>query len=364
MPRPAVATRERILRAAFTRFASYGFRRTSMEDIAGAAGVSRAALYLQFRNKEAIFLALAEELHGQSLTGVEAALAGAATLPERLRAAVEAKTLRFVEIAYGSPHGSELLDESNRLCGNLAANAEQRFRTLLARVFRRAAARRRDRPRGRVADAGGRGGPVHPQRLGAQRAGRDRRDLPDARRRPRARLRGRPGTTDGADQSPCALVVRAIRGSLSIPGQAVRLPGREDAVGLPFGNTPRPSQSTEDPMQYALLIYDDEANAPERWDAARREALFAEYAKMRADMVAQGVFVAAQRLAPTDAATTVHVRNGEALVTDGPFAETKEALGGFFLIECADLDAALAWAGRIPSARQGRIEVRPVFGSA
>ena len=117
-------------------------------------------------------------------------------------------------------------------------------------------------------------------------------------------------------------------------------------------------------MQYALLIYNDEANAPERWDAARREALFAEYAKMRADMVAQGVFLAAQRLAPTDAATTVHVRNGEALVTDGPFAETKEALGGFYLIECADLDAALAWARRIPSARQGRIEVRPVFGSA
>jgi len=140
MPRPAVATRERILRAAFTRFAGYGFRRTSMEDIAEVAGVSRAALYLQFRNKEAIFLALAEELHGQSLTDVEAALAGAATLPERLRAAVEAKSLRFVEIAYGSPHGSELLDESNRLCGNLAATAEQRFRTLLARVFRRAAA--------------------------------------------------------------------------------------------------------------------------------------------------------------------------------------------------------------------------------
>ena len=139
MPRPAVATRERILRAAFTRFAGYGFRRTSMADIAEAAGVSRAARYLQFRNKEAIFLALAEELHGQSLTDVEAAVAGAATLPERLRAAVEAKTLRFVEIAYGSPHGASCWT-SNRLCGNLAATAEQRFRTLLARVFRRAAA--------------------------------------------------------------------------------------------------------------------------------------------------------------------------------------------------------------------------------
>ena len=117
-------------------------------------------------------------------------------------------------------------------------------------------------------------------------------------------------------------------------------------------------------MQYALLIYDDEANAPEKWDAAKREALFAEYARMRADMVAQDVLRGAQRLAPTDAATTVQVRNGQTLVTDGPFAETKEALGGFFLIECADLDAALAWAQRIPSARQGRIEVRPFFGGA
>jgi AcrR family transcriptional regulator len=139
MPRPAVATRERILRAAFTRFASYGFRRTSMEDIAEAAGVSRAALYLQFRNKEAIFRALSEDLHGESLAGAEAALAKVASLAERLRAAVEAKTLRFVEIAYGSPHGSELLDESNRLCGDLAAATEVRYRALLARVFRRAA---------------------------------------------------------------------------------------------------------------------------------------------------------------------------------------------------------------------------------
>src|SRR5690348_14961346 len=140
MPRPPVATRERILRAAFSRFASYGFRRTSMEDIAAAAGVSRAALYLQFQNKEAIFRALSEELHAQAYAAAEAALAAAAPLAERLRTAVEAKTLRFVEIAYGSPHGSELLDESNRLCGDHPAAAEQRFRALLARVFRRAAA--------------------------------------------------------------------------------------------------------------------------------------------------------------------------------------------------------------------------------
>jgi AcrR family transcriptional regulator len=140
MPRPAVATRERILAAAFTRFAGYGFRRTSMEDIAAAAGVSRAALYLQFRNKEAIFRALSAELHAAALAAAERALAAEGPLAERLRAAVEAKSLRFVEIAYGSPHGAELLDESNRLCGDLPAAAERRFRTLLARLFRRAAA--------------------------------------------------------------------------------------------------------------------------------------------------------------------------------------------------------------------------------
>jgi AcrR family transcriptional regulator len=139
MGRPQTATPERILRAAFTRFARYGFRRTSMEDIAAEAGVSRAALYLQFRNKEEIFRRLSEALHDQALAGAEAALGGDHPLADRLRAAVEAKSLRFVEIAYESPHGSELIDESNRLCGDLAADREQRFRDLLARLFRRAA---------------------------------------------------------------------------------------------------------------------------------------------------------------------------------------------------------------------------------
>lgn len=140
MPRPAIVTRERILRAAFARFASYGFRRTSMADIAAAGGVSRAALYLQFRNKEAIFRALSEELHDRASAAAAAALAGAAPLAERLRAAVEARSLRFVEIALGSPHGSELIDESSRQCGDLAAASERRFRAQLARVFRGAAA--------------------------------------------------------------------------------------------------------------------------------------------------------------------------------------------------------------------------------
>ena len=117
-------------------------------------------------------------------------------------------------------------------------------------------------------------------------------------------------------------------------------------------------------MQYALLIYDDESKPVESWDAATREKFIAEFMALTADMRARGILLASQRLAPTDTATTVHIRNGQEMVTDGPFAETKEALGGFYLIECADLDAALGWARRIPSARTGRIEVRPVFGSS
>ena len=117
-------------------------------------------------------------------------------------------------------------------------------------------------------------------------------------------------------------------------------------------------------MQYALLIYDDESNAPESWDEASLQAFYAECAALGADMKAQGVWVAAQRLATTDSATTVHIRSDRTLITDGPFAETKEALGGFVLIECPDLDAALAWARRVPAARTGRVEVRPAFNSA
>lgn len=139
MPRRAVATRERILAAAFARFAHYGFRRTSMEDLAAEAGVSRAALYLQFRNKEEIFRSLSTQLHEESLANAAAALAGPGALADRLRAAIEAKTLRFVAIMAGSSHGSELLDESNRLCGDVAARSGDRFRELVAAVLRQAA---------------------------------------------------------------------------------------------------------------------------------------------------------------------------------------------------------------------------------
>jgi len=109
-----------------------------MEDIASESGLSRAALYLQFRNKEDIFRDLARGLHEEGLLQAEAALEGEQSLSERLRAGVEAKTLRMIEIVYGSPHGSELMDEKNRLCGDLATDSERRFQEMLTRVFERA----------------------------------------------------------------------------------------------------------------------------------------------------------------------------------------------------------------------------------
>jgi AcrR family transcriptional regulator len=108
-----------------------------MEDIATEAGLSRTALYLQFRNKEDIFRELAAGLHEEGLSAAEAALAGDGPLADRLRAAVEAKTLRMIEIVQTSPHGSELTDERNRLCGDLATESERRFQKVLARAFKR-----------------------------------------------------------------------------------------------------------------------------------------------------------------------------------------------------------------------------------
>src|SRR5258706_4074800 len=112
-------------------------------------------------------------------------------------------------------------------------------------------------------------------------------------------------------------------------------------------------------MQYALLIYGEEG----RWDALaddERGAMYAEYGTLNTELRGQGKLVAGEELQSIATATTVQVRDGDAVVSDGPFAETKEALGGFYLIEAESLDEAIEWAGRIPSARHGTIEVRPV----
>ena len=115
-------------------------------------------------------------------------------------------------------------------------------------------------------------------------------------------------------------------------------------------------------MKYMLLIYDD----PKVWGSlseAEAGKIMADYRKLSDDLKASGQYVSGSQLAPTSAATSVKVRSGKRLVTDGPFAETREQLGGYFLIDVPDLDAALAIAERIPSARLGTIEVRPQVGA-
>ena len=111
-------------------------------------------------------------------------------------------------------------------------------------------------------------------------------------------------------------------------------------------------------MQYMLLIYNSEAEWAGRSDE-ERNAIFGEYYDFSEAVADQTVHGAP--LQSTSDATTVRVRNGETLVTDGPFAETKEQLGGYYVIDAKDADEALAIAARIPGARHGSIEVRPVI---
>jgi hypothetical protein len=113
-------------------------------------------------------------------------------------------------------------------------------------------------------------------------------------------------------------------------------------------------------MQYMLLIYDDE-RAWTRVPPAEAERIMGAYYAYTADLREAGVFRAGDALKPTDTATTVRVRGGKALHADGPFAETKEQLAGYFVVDVPDLDAALRWAARCPSAPMGSIEVRPVM---
>ena len=113
-------------------------------------------------------------------------------------------------------------------------------------------------------------------------------------------------------------------------------------------------------MQYLCLIYDAEATAATRSEADTKQ-MFADYDAFTKALVAAGKMVAGDALQPTSTATTVRIRDGKTLHTDGPFAETKEQLGGYYLIEAKDLDEALAWAAKIPASKTGSIEVRPVL---
>lgn len=113
-------------------------------------------------------------------------------------------------------------------------------------------------------------------------------------------------------------------------------------------------------MQYLLMIYQSEAEAG-KIEAATSQKIIEEYGAFTQSIIQSGNFKAGDALQPTSTATTVRVRNGKTLTTDGPFAETLEQLGGYYLIEAKDLDAALAIAARIPDARYGSIEVRPIM---
>ena len=113
-------------------------------------------------------------------------------------------------------------------------------------------------------------------------------------------------------------------------------------------------------MQYLLMVYRSEAEAG-KMDAAARQEMAAEYGACTQSIIQSGAFKAGDALQPATTATTVRVRDGKTLTTDGPFAETLEQLGGYYLIEAKDLDAALAIAARIPGARVGSIEVRPIL---
>ena len=113
-------------------------------------------------------------------------------------------------------------------------------------------------------------------------------------------------------------------------------------------------------MQYLLMIYLNEAEFGKK-DAAARKNVTAEYGAFTQSIIQSGHFKAGDGLQPTSTATTVRVRDGKTLTTDGPFAETREQLGGYYLVEAKDLDAALAIAARIPGAKTGSVEVRPVM---
>jgi hypothetical protein len=113
-------------------------------------------------------------------------------------------------------------------------------------------------------------------------------------------------------------------------------------------------------MQYMLLIYSNEAGMQSA-TKGDIEQMMGAYGAYTEAMKKAGVMVAGDRLRPSSAATTVRVADGKSKVLNGPYAETKEQLGGYYLIEAPDLDAALSWAARCPGASYGAIEVRPVW---
>jgi hypothetical protein len=144
------------------------------------------------------------------------------------------------------------------------------------------------------------------------------------------------------------VLTRQLGARLSDLSQAVR----RDPV-----ESPEKGRTT---VQYTLLIYGDPAAGPDQ-DSPEGQAEFAAWMTYTQALTDAGVLRGGEALQPTSTATSVQQRDGETLTTDGPFAETKEILGGFYLIDVPDLDTALAWAARMPNIAHGTVEVRPVM---
>ena len=115
-------------------------------------------------------------------------------------------------------------------------------------------------------------------------------------------------------------------------------------------------------MQYLLMLYLDENGWP-KLTKAEQEQQIAAYAAYTEALKKAGVYLGSNRLQPTSTATTVRAANGKSRVLDGPYAESKEQLGGYFLIEAPNADAALSWAARCPAAAHGVVEVRPLWNA-
>jgi hypothetical protein len=113
-------------------------------------------------------------------------------------------------------------------------------------------------------------------------------------------------------------------------------------------------------MKYLLMICTDEA-AEAKMPQAGMTEMMKQYFAFTQDAKDKGVYIGGNALQPTSTATTVRVRDGKTITSDGPFTETKEQIGGYYLFECKDLDEAITWAARIPGASHGAVEVRPIM---
>lgn len=113
-------------------------------------------------------------------------------------------------------------------------------------------------------------------------------------------------------------------------------------------------------MRYMLMIYSNEADES-KMAPADLGKLMEDYGTFTEGLISAGAMQGAERLQPISTATTIRVRNGKAVTTDGPFAETKEQIGGYYIIDVKDLDAAIAWAAKVPTAKYGSVEVRPIW---